>query len=129
MGAQGSSIYFFRILRIELAQALRNLVTRQQLPATTRDHFLLDRWEDDLFVLERWFFDGLRRFRLFLSQFDEAVEVGYRLPIWERSVRIMARYQLRSLNALHVATAREIGILDFATPTIASDASMTRGCG
>jgi predicted nucleic acid-binding protein len=57
----------------------------------------------------------LRQFDAFFTQFAETWEVPYRQRSWTQSVGIMALRQLRSLDAIHVAIAQDIGVTDFAT--------------
>jgi predicted nucleic acid-binding protein len=59
--------------------------------------------------------EGTRRFDAFLGQFGEWFEIDCEHRIWRRSLELMAVHQLRSIDAIHVATAQEVGVLDFAT--------------
>lgn len=115
LGSQRSNVYFSHLVRIEFAQALRNLVTRRQLPAQIRHRFQLDLWETNVLIRQRWFTEGTRRFDAFLEQFGEWFEIDSQHRIWQRGLEIMAVHQLRAVDAIHVATAQEIGVLDFAT--------------
>lgn len=46
LARQGSTVYFSQLLRLEIAQALRNVATRMpaQLSAHLRQQFRLDHW-------------------------------------------------------------------------------------
>lgn len=50
-----------------------------------------------------------------LNQFAYYVEVPIHSEIWPHSLNAMVEYQLRSYDALHVATARYFGINSMAT--------------
>lgn len=58
---------------------------------------------------------GVSQFAVFLGQFVQVIEFPFRRGIWESSVKIMAFHNLRSHDAIHVATARHLGVKDFAT--------------
>ncbi len=58
---------------------------------------------------------GMQKFDAFLNRFDEVAELPFHTRIWEESVEIMARDQLKSLDAAHIATARVYGLRHFAT--------------
>jgi predicted nucleic acid-binding protein len=115
LSARRSRIYFSFLLRIELAQALRNLVTRNQLPVDTRQRFQLDQWQTNVLIRQRWFVDGIRQFEALLGLFSEWYEIEADIRIWRRSLEIMALHQLRAHDAIHVATSLKAGVRDFAT--------------
>ena len=58
--------------------------------------------------------DGIRVEEL-LSEFNQVFEAPHDLSIWALSVEIMCRYQIKSYDATHVATAMRLGIADFAS--------------
>lgn len=66
-------------------------------------------------VRQQWMSAGMQKFESFLNRFDEVAEFPFHGEIWEQSVEIMARHQLKSLDAVHVATARAYGLRHFAT--------------
>lgn len=109
-----SRVYFSQILRLEFSQAFKQLATKAQLPESIRDVFGLDQWSDYM-VRGRWMQFGVSQFAAFLGQFVQVIEFPFRRGIWESSVKIMAFHNLRSHDAIHVATARHLGVKDFAT--------------
>lgn len=112
----GSHIYFSQILRLELSQAIRNLASRRgQLPLAIQREYQLDQWESNVAVRHHWMGAGKQKFDAFLASFSEAIELPFETEIWERSVEIIARNQLKSLDAVHIATARAYGLRHVAT--------------
>ncbi len=113
---QGSRIGFSQILRLELSRAIRNLASRRgQLPLNTQQSYRLDEWDTNVAVRQRWMTAGRQKFEAFLDRFDGVAELPFHTAIWEQSVAIMALRQLRSLDAVHVATAHAYGLRHFAT--------------
>jgi len=51
----------------------------------------------------------------YLRQFEEAFELPLQGATWARAVEVMERYDLKSYDAIHIATAQERGLLDCAT--------------
>ena len=116
LAARDSRVYFSQVLRLELSQALRHLATRhQQLPQSVQQQYQLDQWGTSAPVRERWLALGITQFQALLGRFTEVIELPFRLSTWSQSVDIMAREGLQSLDAVHVATAQEHGLRDFAT--------------
>jgi predicted nucleic acid-binding protein len=110
-------VYFSQLLRLEIAEALKNLAVRRppQLPTGERQRYRLDDWETDTQARRRWMAFGVTQFRGFLGQFGDIIELPLDESTWQRSVQIMVRDGLRSYDAMHVATAREHGLRHFAT--------------
>jgi hypothetical protein len=109
-------VHFSRILRLELSEAIRKLATKPgRLPADFYGHFQHDQWERNIFVRRRWFEFCLQQISTFIDGFDRYFELPFRESIWRASVVIMARDQLRSHDAIHVATARTYHIPCMAT--------------
>jgi predicted nucleic acid-binding protein len=116
LSRRGRRIAFSQVLRLELSQAIRNLASRPgQLPLAIQQQYRLAEWESSLAVRQQWMNVGMSRFSAFLAQFDGAYEVPLTTEIWEQSVALMARYSLRSLDAVPVATARAYALRHFAT--------------
>ena len=110
-----SRIYFSQVLRLEFSQAVRNLATRRaQLPDEVRRQHQLDHWDTSDAVRHHWMQFGIAQLEGILNSF-EVIELPFETEIWERSVEIMALNQLKSLDAVHVATARAYGLRHFAT--------------
>lgn len=118
-----SNVYYSKIVRLEVSQAILRLATSAtRLPADIRDRHGLDRWDFDFLVRHRWMEYGIREFERIRSDFAHVYEYPFDDEIWRRSIHIMSHYRLRSLDAIHVATAQQLGIGDFAT----SDADFRR---
>jgi predicted nucleic acid-binding protein len=111
----GGRASFSRILWLEYAQVLIKLPRGTELPDDMRRRFRLARWETNADVRRRWMEHGLDQLETLLRQFDEALAIPFRRSTWTASLDVMARTQLRSHDAVHVATAREVGVLDFVT--------------
>ncbi len=58
---------------------------------------------------------GVAQFDDLMSEFARVFEIPIDPVNRERSASLMACYHLSSYDALHVATALELGIIDFAT--------------
>ncbi len=111
----GSRVYFSQLLRLELAEAIRRLATKQSLPVDLRNDFHLDTWGTNLFVRQRWMDFGIRQFDDLLDRFAETFELPIRPRTWRSSLSAMVDSQLRAYDAIHVATAREYRIRHLAT--------------
>jgi predicted nucleic acid-binding protein len=106
--AEGCEIYFSQILRLELSEAIRKLATIPgRAPAELYSRFRLNDWSRDPSVRREWMRFGVRQFAALLERFAIAYELPFRQSIWLRSVEIMAERQLRSHDAIHLATAYE----------------------
>jgi predicted nucleic acid-binding protein len=57
---------------------------------------------------------GLEQLESLLRQFGAALAIPLQRSTWTASLDVMAR-QLRSHDAVHVATARAVGVRDFVT--------------
>jgi predicted nucleic acid-binding protein len=116
LGNQGGRIYFSQLLLADLANALRNLATRdfKRLPESTRLHYQLDQWTTSDQVRRTWMQTGVQQWEAFLAQFEEAIELPLRSGTWQRSLTLLWQHDLKSNDALHVATAIESGLQHFA---------------
>lgn len=116
LATQGSRIYFAQLLRLELANALRLLAmdSRRQLPLDLRQQFQLDQWATDHVARQRWLRFGMGQLEAFLGHF-EAVEIIADSETWKRGVQVMARQNLKSYDAFHVAAAQANGVRHLAT--------------
>jgi predicted nucleic acid-binding protein len=113
--ADGTHIYFSQILRLEVGEAIRRLVTRQQIPPATHRRHRLDEWETNLRVRQRWMAYGIQQLETLLNTFYEVYEIPFRESLWRQSIDLIAQYGLRAHDAVHAATALQAGIHDFAT--------------
>lgn len=114
--AAGSRVYISQVMRLDLARVLRRLATKpDKLPIALRDAYAPNRWGENPLIRQRWLRHGVREFQQFLNQFTAVAEVPITLGIWRESIDVMASEGLDSSDALHLATARVIGIADFAT--------------
>lgn len=113
--ADSSHVYFSQILRLEIAEAVRKLATRAQLPEDLRDEYQLQSSATDPLIRQQWMACRMSQFALLIGKFHEVSELPFRIRMWHRSVQIMARYALGSHDAVHVATALLNGVDVFAT--------------
>jgi predicted nucleic acid-binding protein len=114
--SRNATVYFSQILRLELTEAIRKVATIPgRAPATLRQDFRLGDWERDSSVRRDWFHFGVQEFDSLFSQFAEVYELPFDRSIWLRSVEVMAERQLRSHDAIHLATAYENRLTCFAT--------------
>lgn len=111
-----SRVYFSRIVRLEVSQAILKLATKpNRLVATLREQFELDAWDTDIEVRERWMEHGAREFERLRDEFFQVYEFPFQERVWRRSLGLMARYRLQSHDAIHAATALELGVTQFVT--------------
>ncbi len=114
--AAESRVYFSQILRMELSQALRRLATtRTNLSPAVYERYGLANWGASAAVRRRWLELGVSQFRALLSHFALVVELPFREATWLQSVEVMAADGLQARDAVHVATARDLGLRDLAT--------------
>lgn len=114
--SQQSSIYFSQLMRLEYSEAFKKLATKPgELPAELRRQYQLDDWGTNLLVRRRWMDFGVAQLDQFVNRFAEIFELPLNRTTWLRSVAVMVENQLRSYDAVHVATAREAHLLHFAT--------------
>lgn len=113
--AQSSHIYFSQILRLELSQTLFRLPKSGILDASVQRQWHLGGFDARASVRRAWMDQGVKQFEAFIAQFVEVVEHPLTLSIWQRSIDVMVSHRLRAHDAIHVATAAEIGLRDFAT--------------
>ena len=116
--ADDCTVYFSQLLRLEIAQTLQNFAARNkgaQLPESVRRQHDIGQWTTSFEVRWRWLLHGLNRLNALLARFAHTVELPIQARLWEDSIELMARWQLGSNDALHVATARAYGLRYFAT--------------
>jgi predicted nucleic acid-binding protein len=114
--ARDCRVYFSQILRLELTEAIRKLATIPgRAPENLYARFRLGDWERDRSVRRDWLRFGVWQFEALLRRFAVVNELPFRHSIWLRSVEIMADRQLRSHDAIHLATAYEYRLPCFAT--------------
>jgi predicted nucleic acid-binding protein len=99
---------------------LRNLARprspkRRELPDALWNQYGLDQWATSEAVRNGWLQLGCRQMQAFLDQFVEVLELLLWGTTWTRALAIMRQYDLKSYDALHVATALESGLQDFAS--------------
>lgn len=110
-----SVVYFSYLLRLEIAQALKNVATRpRQLPESLRLQFRLAQWATESAVRRRWMRFGFSQFDSLMATFQDVREIPLSLAACMQSRRIMSDYDLKSYDALHIATVRELRLRDFA---------------
>ncbi len=119
LAERGSRVYFSQVLRLELAEAVRRLAAdpkrAARLPPDLRREYQLGQWGTNLFVRQRWMDFGVQQLDALLDRFAEAFELPFRPKVWRSSLAVIVDHQLRSLDAIHVATAREYRIRHLAT--------------
>ena len=109
-------IYFSATTRIEIAQTIRKLATRQdRLDDITRARFGLARWGIDEHVRHGWMQHGLEEVNRLLGTFTVVSELPFDDRVWPDCIELMIRQSLQSHDAVHAATARAYGIMAFAT--------------
>jgi len=119
----GTRVYFSQLLRIELLQAIRSVGTLYgSLPEEIRRERRLARWGRDIEIRRSWMQYGVDGFSTLIDQFAEVYELPLTDDIWVRSADLMVTCQIDSYDAVHAATALELGVYDLAT----IDAHFTR---
>lgn len=108
--AANTVICFSDLLRVELLQAARRIgTTPGLLPESTRRRHRLQHWGRLADAREAWLRYGLDEFEALLDQFYGVDEYALTPAIFSASVTLMAQHNLKSYDALHVATARAVG--------------------
>lgn len=115
LAENGNRVFFSQILRLEFSEAIRRVAQRGELPGDTMREWELDRWDRSMRVRERWLSFGVEQLEALLAEFREVLELPFLLETWQASIDVMAKYGLRSLDAVHVATAMATGLSDLAT--------------
>lgn len=118
LAAERSSVIFSVIMRYEyahIAYELGSPASRRFLPQKTVMDYGLNNWNSDPGVRNRWMMTVEENLERLLSQFAYYAEAPIRAEAWPLSLDIMIQNDLRSYDALHVATARYFGIDDFAS--------------
>jgi predicted nucleic acid-binding protein len=114
--AARSHVYVSQIMRIEFAQAVRKLAVKtDRLPPSVRARHSLDQWISNSLVREQWMTHNASLLRSLLTRFNELIEIPITLSICENSLHVMAQENLDSQDAIHVATARFLGLTHLAT--------------
>lgn len=117
--AQGSTIYFSTLLRAELLQSFVAIGNNpRSLTQATRRLYRLQHWGRDEAVRQTWLNTGLQQFESFLNQFTAVNEIILDAETIASSTEVMARFQLKSYDAIHVASAVVAGVRDIATVDI-----------
>lgn len=111
-----SHIYFSSLLQVELLQTLVSIGNDPvQLPGRVRRRYRLHRWGDSDTIRLTWLEHGIGLLEQFLGQFAEVDEIAIAPEIVSAAIPVMARFKLRSYDALHVSTAISSGVSHFAT--------------
>ena len=112
---RSTQVYCSDILRIEFSDFWFRLPRTSHLNQSIIRQFRLGAWDRNALVRIQWMEEGVRQFEWFLDKFESVTEVPSAEPIWRASIGLMARYRLRSHDAIHVATALAAGVPDFAS--------------
>ena len=114
LGYSGSTVWISQLLRVEYLQAVRSIATQGRAPSQLSKTFDLDNWVDSR-VREAW----LRHCWELLDEYIGILPSVVELPITrneiDRAPYLMARFALRSQDALHLATALHYDIPVFWT--------------
>ena len=72
-------------------------------------------FNSDAAIRQQWMEFGIGELNVLLRTFAIVYELPYRVLIGRQAIQLMSRYNLKSYDATHVATALRAGIHDFAT--------------
>jgi predicted nucleic acid-binding protein len=86
-----------------------------RLSADVREQYGLDHWHDDLFVHARWLAHGDAQLQAFINRFAIVYDLPSQQERLDRVLSLMAYYNLKSYDAVHLATMQYYGIAHFAT--------------
>lgn len=86
---------------------------RQQLDAETREQFAFDRWQEPL-VRQRYLQMAAGVLEAFLEQFP-LVEIPLGVEVRRLAAEHLAQYNLGTHDAVHLASAQHVGVLDLAS--------------
>lgn len=91
---------------IEILQALVAIGNDpKQVQGSIRRQYRLHRWGDEEHVRRRWLNDGFQRYQAFLKRFASVVFLEVTGPVRLTTVEYMARFKLKSADAMHLALA------------------------
>jgi predicted nucleic acid-binding protein len=104
------------ITRVEYLQALVAIANDLgQLLGRVRRGYRLQHWSNDQVVRQRWLSHGLAEFDTFLHRFARVHFTHVSRIIVADAAGFMARFQIKSNDAIHVATAFQAGARTLAT--------------
>jgi predicted nucleic acid-binding protein len=110
LSAANSQVVFSELTRLEFANAVaevaRSSRRRLELPGDMVKEYGLDRWSSDPGIRSHWLKFGHEELEALLNSFYAVVEVPIDDLVLANAVDMMADHDLRSYDALHIATAR-----------------------
>jgi predicted nucleic acid-binding protein len=109
-------VCFSDLLRVEVLHALRRIGSAPEyLTGSVRRRHRLQHWGQREAVRDEWFRFGLREFEALLDEFYRVDEIALTPSILNTCATLMARYNLKSNDAVHLATARAVGVAQIVT--------------
>ena len=111
-----TTVYVSQLTRPEFLQSLVAIANiPAMLPQRVRRAHRLHRWGDVEQVREQWLQHGLEDLETLYEDFAAVHEVGIDSVLSESARSLMARYNLKSYDAFHVAAAIAVGAPDLVT--------------
>ncbi len=110
----GSTVYISALTRVEFAQAFRSMATQGSASSHLIREFDLARWRE-AGIRQRWLEYWHEELELLLGSFPQLIELPITTGNAQRSVTLMARYALRSQDAVHLSTALHYNVPVFWT--------------
>ncbi len=110
-----STVYFSRLVRIEVLQILKKYATKDLATPQVREAFRLDQFSRNLIIRQRWLDFGIQQLDVLIRTFYRAYELPIQGQTCQRCMKIMSQHNLDSYDAIHVATAMHNNVRDFVT--------------
>lgn len=109
-----TTVYVSAITWLEYLNVIKGDAFRQRLPVEMRQHYSLERWQEKS-VRASYFTDLLDDFEQLFRQFKELIEISLVPEVRIAAIGYAVEYDLRRLDAVHLASAIKMGIFDFAS--------------
>lgn len=113
---QDAIVCVSQLVRAELLQSAIALATLPfGVSGRVRRQFRLHRWGDFPDVRDQWLRHVVTLQGSLFAQFSRVEEIGITPEIGDDAISIMAQFQLKSYDAIHVATAISLDATEFLT--------------
>lgn len=112
--AHGTTLYVSSLSWLEFIHTVTRERFRELVSDDLRRQFRLERWEDAS-IRRAYTNHLLDSFQVLLAQCDWA-EIALTSEIRAEAIELIATYNLNAHDAVHIATARDAGVVNLASP-------------